>query len=287
MFTQIRSVDSDLPWASYDMALETDVQLQLHLEPAEPIAVYELTAALTALWRQYQNFVEVAEFIERPSQAKLLVSSVSPGSIDISFIPDVQDAIAATAPFVGQLKVVSDFAGHVSKLLDKFKSPAKPDGARSGITVKDCDDAINIVKPIAEHGGTQTFNVYKGPVLQQTFYVNAPEGRGIIENAIRSKAELQFPEAERHQRVPLRWFRLDINAAKQQGSSPDKVIIDEIDEKPKPVFFTDEMLRLKREMLEGDPFKKLFFVDVEVSRVAGRVVSYRVTSYHGSDDADI
>lgn len=273
------------------MTPDTSIHLQMHLEPKEPIAVYELTASLTALWRQYQKFAIDELDLDKPNQAKLLVSSISPGSIDISFIPDLRDAIAAVAPIIDQVKVVSEFAGHIQNLLGKFTGRHKDELSEATATVgdasiKDCDDAVNIVKPIAEHGGTQTFNVYKGPVLIQNFSVSAPEARVISQEAAQQKAQLQFPHAERHQRVPLRWFRLDTNAAKQQGASPDKAIIDEIDPKPKPVFFMDELSYLKREIIESIPFKKLYFVDVEVSRIADKVVSYRVVGYHGSDNPD-
>jgi hypothetical protein len=52
------------------------------------------------------------------------------------------------------------------------------------------------------------------------------------------------------------------------------------------VFFADETSRIKSDMIAGEPFKKLFFVDVEVSRVGGRVVSYKVVGFHGSDDVE-
>jgi hypothetical protein len=191
------------------MPVDTSIQLQLHLEPKEPIAVHELTGSLTALTRQYQSYVDDAFDLERPSQARLLVSSVQPGSIDIGFIPDLREAIAATAPFVGQLKVVSGFAEHISKLVNAFKKADGTPESAPDVTVRDCEDAVNIVKPIAEHGGSQTFNVYNGPVLQQNFTITAPEARAIVENASQIKGHLQFPEAERHQRVPLRWFRLE------------------------------------------------------------------------------
>src|ERR1700704_62512 len=51
--------------------------LQLHLEPSEPIEVSELTGALGALARQNQ-------LAKKPSDARLLVSSVAPGSIPSS-----------------------------------------------------------------------------------------------------------------------------------------------------------------------------------------------------------
>ena len=88
-------------------------QLQLHIEPQEPIEVYELTAALSALSRQYNLYVDRQRYFEKAGDARLLVSSVSPGSIDINFVPDLSSAIAFAAPIVSDLKVVSDFAGHI------------------------------------------------------------------------------------------------------------------------------------------------------------------------------
>jgi len=271
------------------MAVERDIQLQMHLAPKEPIAVYELTAALSSMWRQYSIFAEKNYDLAKPSQIKLFVSSVSPGSIDISLLPDLKDALAISAPIVSQLAVVNGFANHVKELISTFSAKkADPGKDSDDITVKDCDYVINITKPVAEHGGTQTFNVYKGPVLHQTFNVTAPEARQMIESAGRKKAELQFPEAERHQRVPMVWNRLDRNPAKQQGSSPDKAVIYDIDERPRSVFFTDELSYLKKDMVEGEsqPFQKVYHVDVEVSRVNGKVMSYRVVGYHGSDDLE-
>jgi hypothetical protein len=45
------------------------------------------------------------------------------------------------------------------------------------------------------------------------------------------------------------------------------------------------MLPLKRQMIddEENPYQNVYFVDVEVSRVNGKVVSYRVIGYHGSE----
>ena len=82
------------------------------------------------------------------------------------------------------------------------------------------------------------------------------------------------------------WKRLDSDDASTEGNSPDKAIIEEIDPKPKAILFTDEMADLKRVMIQDEekPFQKVYFVDVEVSRVGDKVVSYRVVGYHGKDD---
>lgn len=265
---------------------EVPAQLQLHLEPKEPIEVYELTGALTALGRQYNLYVNRQRYFEKAGDARLLVSSVYPGSIDINFVPDLASAIAVAAPVVSDLKVVSDFAEHIKFFINKFLPGKEAEAASDDVTVRDCDDAINIVKPIAEHGGTQTINVYKGPVIQNHITIDATKARSVVENASRQKALLQFPQAERKQRVSMIWNRLDRAAAKTQGSSPDKGIIEEIDPNPKTILFTDDLSYLKQEMIhdEENPMQKVYFVDVEVSRVGDKVTAYRIVGFHGKDE---
>jgi hypothetical protein len=64
------------------MADGAEPVLQFHLEPQEPIEVYELTGALGSLARQYQVFAVANSLSEKAGDARLLVSSVKPGSID-------------------------------------------------------------------------------------------------------------------------------------------------------------------------------------------------------------
>jgi hypothetical protein len=67
-----------------------------------------------------------------------------------------------------------------------------------------------------------------------------------------------------------------------------KAVIEEIDAKPHAVFFTDDMTLIKKQMIDDEekPFQKVYFVDVDVSRVSGRVVSYRITGYHGNEELE-
>ena len=120
--------------------------------------------------------------------------------------------------------------------------------------------------------------------------MSAAEAREILEGATREKARLLFPASKPFQRVSMVWRRIDSDETATKGvRSPDKAMIEEIDsEKPHPVLFTDEMTYLKAEMM-GDsenPYRKVYFVDVEVSRVGERITAYRIVGYHGSDDLD-
>jgi hypothetical protein len=268
--------------------VKDEPRLQLHLEPSEPIEVSELTGALGSLSRQYQKFAVLNQLATKPSDARLLVSSVSPGSIDISFYPDLVaylSAIPMLAPLIDKAERIAKF-GKLLKGLFEFFSKKKEQEIDDSISVKDCDDVMNIVKPIANHGGTQTFNTINGGVVMNILTMNEEQASEILEVASQRKALLQNSDAEIQQRVPMVWKRLDRDETKPEAkSSPDRALIEEIDPRPHALFFTDEMAFLKKQMIdeEDHPFHHVYFVDVSVSRISGRVVSYRVIGYHGKE----
>ena len=266
-----------------------DARLQLHLDPNEPIEVTELTAALGALARQYQKFALENELAVKTREARLLVSNVSPGSIDISFVPDFVYAATAMGPLLAPLldkaELVEKFAKHIKTLTEFFKSKEKSTG--DGISVRDCDDVANIVKPTASHGGNQTFNIIKGDVKVCVLSIERDDAIALFDSALSHKASILGADGDQKQRVPLVWKRLDRDDAKVDGkTSPDRGVIEEIDPRPHPVLFTDEMLTIKREMIDDEvnPYQNIYFVDVQISRVQGKIVSYRVTGYHGKEE---
>jgi hypothetical protein len=102
--------------------------LQLHLEPSEHIEVSELTGALTALARQYQTFAVQNALVKKTSDARLLVSSVAPGSIDISLYPDLVEYLAALpmlAPLIDKAELIAKFGKVLKSLFELFKKKRK------------------------------------------------------------------------------------------------------------------------------------------------------------------
>lgn len=189
-------------------------------------------------------------------------------------------------PLIDAAALVEKYVAHLSALLSWFKSGGDKPPPKA-ITAKDCDDAINIVKPVAEAGGTQTFNTIHGHVTINVLQTTAEDARKIIEGAARTKAALQLPDAERHQRVSMVWHRLARDDARTEGTrSPDQGKIEELDAKPHAVMFTDDMAYIKREMIddEANPYQKVYFVDIEVSRIGGKITAYRIYGYHGKED---
>ncbi|HUP78330.1 MAG TPA: hypothetical protein VM260_07165 [Pirellula sp.] len=218
--------------------VESEARLKLHLEPEKSIEVAELVDALGALSREFRNFCVTQNLTENTAEARLLVSSVSPGSIDISFLPELAATAGALLPVMDQFEVVRKFAEHIKWLLDGFLSPGG-EKVSPNVSASQCDDAINIVKPIANNGGTQSFTAIHGDVYLNILQVSAPDARRITNNAAKLKAELKGQDIEVAQRVPLVFSRLDSATAKVDGPSPDKAVIEELDPKPRPVLFTD------------------------------------------------
>jgi hypothetical protein len=249
--------------------------LQLHLEPSEPIEVSELTGALGALARQYQSFAVQNNLARKPSDARLLVSSVAPGSIDISFYPDLAAYLAAVPmlALIEKAELIAKFGGALKVLFELFRKKKEAGASEAGedISIKDCDDAINIVKPIANRGGTQTFNTINGGITVNIITMTSSQASEIMETAIHQKTLLQNPDGEVKQRVPMVWKRLDRDETRPEAkSTPDRALIEEIDSKSHALFFTDEMSTLKKQMIddEENPHQTVYFVDVIVSRVS-------------------
>jgi len=261
-------------------------RLNLHIEPKTPIEVDDLSAALGSLARQYERFATEEGFVDKAKHARLLVSSVSHGSIDISFLPEITAAGVAMLPFFDKLEIIEKFAKRVRALLDWLAGKAdKP--ANISINVKDCDDATNIANPIAKSGGTQNFCIINGGLTVNVLQIDTAAAKEIVERAGRERSLLKNPAADIRQRVPMIWAQLDRDEAKVDGKrSPDRATIPEIDMKSHPVFFTDEMSRLKSEMIgdTANPYQQVYFVDVEVVTINSRVVAYRVIGYHGKED---
>jgi hypothetical protein len=263
--------------------------LKLHLEPAEPIEIGELTGALGALSRQYQTFVEKDGALGKSADARLLVWSVAPGSIDIAFLPDLKSVAGLLAAAYDPFKHLVQFAEQVARLYKIFSVEKPKDKPESGITIKDCDDAVALSAPITNHGGNQSVTIINGDVIVPVISMTAEEARRMTGNAQQTRALLAGKETEMRQRVPLIWKRLDRGKARTEtAGSPDRAKIDEIDGRDRPTFFTDETTYLKDEMIGEDenPWQRVYFVDVEVSRHEGKVVSYRIVGYHGKEDLD-
>lgn len=263
--------------------------LRLHIETVHPIAAEELSRALIGYDHQYREFALNEGLVGKPADARLLVSSVSQGSIDISFIPELAAVGMTLLPLVDQATIALKFGDQLLTLLKHFRGD-KQLPPTVDLEVRDCDDVSNIVSPVADNGGSQTFMVVNGGVTVNQITISQAEAQKIRRRAENQRASLAAPEVpatETRRAVPLTWHQLAKDAPKTEGKrSPDQGIIEEIDKGAHAVLFTDDTAHLKNELIgDGEnPYRMIYFVDVEVSRIASKVVSYRVLSFHGKQE---
>jgi hypothetical protein len=80
--------------------------------------------ALAAIARQYQTYAIENELVTKNSEARLLVSAVKPGSIDINLVPDLVSTVAMAgpllAPLIDKLELIEKFGKHLKSLIDLF-----------------------------------------------------------------------------------------------------------------------------------------------------------------------
>lgn len=197
---------------------------QIHLEPENPIELPDLLRCLGAINHQFEVFA-TAEGLSSARDAKLLVSSVKPGSIDIGLLPDITTLGTLVAPVMVYSAPVLKFLTALKGLLDKFKSKTPAES----VTIRDCSDAIAIAAPIAKSGGSQTFNSFNGEFYKPVFVLDQGVSRDLIANAYATKALLEGEASEMRQRVPLVWHGLDTDQARSGGKrNPDKAVIEEL-----------------------------------------------------------
>ncbi|GEM_PF-1707643 len=267
------------------MSKESDY-LRLHIETLHSIPVEELSGSLNAYGRQYQDFAVKEGLATKPADAKLLVSSVSRGSIDIAFIPELAAIGMTMLPLIEQGTLMVKFADQLIALNRHFQG-GSTDNTSTAVTVSDCDDVANIVSPVADNGGTQNITVINGGVTVNQITVTQDQAKKIRQVARATKEALSVPLLEVRKAVSLTWQQLAKDAPKTHGKrSPDQGLIEEIDAGAHAVLFTDETAHLKSELIaDGEnPYRMVYFVDVEVSRVSDRVVSYRVCGFHGKQE---
>lgn len=250
------------------------------------IPVEDLSTSLSAYGRQYQDFAVNSGLAPKAGDARLLVSSVSRGSIDIAFIPELVAVGMTLLPLVEQGALVMKFADQLISLIGHFHGEGLQK-AGPNVTVGDCDDVANIVSPVADNGGTQTITVINGGVTVNQITVTQAQARNIRQVARATKEALSVPLLEIRKAVSLTWQQLAKDAPKTQGKrSPDQGLIEEIDKSAHAVLFTDETAHLNSELIaDGEnPYRMVYFVDVEASRISDRVVSYRVCGFHGKEE---
>jgi hypothetical protein len=238
--------------------------VRLELRNSHPVDLLDLTSALSAFGEAYQDYAVKAGFDETRGNTRLFVREIRTGSI----IADLASYAEQASFVLKHIEIAAGFLTNLKELSDLFLGLPIP--KREPPTRKEAEQLIRIVEPVAKDNAAQLFLQVHGEIHVH-YHIDSQQG-----NAIQNSAErflgppLPTSEIRHDQLLVLHQVRDALRA-----KVGDQGIIEELSTNPTKLIFATE--GAKKTILDvPHPFQKIFLVDVEVKRSAGRVVLYRV-----------
>lgn len=254
-----------------------DETLTLRLDYEDPLELTTLSRSLTRLGQRYARFSKAddlpeATLVIKNIRQNCLIIDLTPLAVVAGAVVSAADPISNAVAFAANLKMLLEF------FLGKGPRPEV-------LTRTDCDDAREIVQPIAaQRDGGLLIQASGNADVSVTVNLNAVEANAIQNRAEAEKARLTEATSTNEEGVIFYWQVADKHAAASEGATPDRGVIEKIDRKAKRVFFAEP--GLKAEMLSGHPFETAYLVDAEVLVAKGRIQGYRIIKVHDSFPMD-
>jgi ribosomal protein S17 len=126
--------------------------------------------------------------------------------------------------------------------------------------------------------------------IAASFEFTTPEARTVEANIETRIERLAKPDTKPRERVLMRFTRTDVHDATVNKRTGERVVIDELSPKNKPVMFLSEMVEheIRAAIRDADEnvYKRGFVVDV-VCQVSGdKVLAYAVKALHSVIELD-
>lgn len=273
-----------------------DEHIVIHIDANGPVDLEELHESLAALARIYRRHYPTEP--EAPP-AKLYVTKVSTGSIDIEIVP-LLAILGMPIPYMDAALVVREFTRWIG---GKLRSVSEAMPLAGGISRDEAHDLNAFVSPMtgrkgAELGITHAKFVRKertGRVEREIlaeYKFNEAEINRAASNLRKTEDSQNRKDAPRHsteREVLMAFQQADKSPGKEKGRTGDRVIIAAVSSKPLPVYFPKEAASIKRRILEQteNPFSKGYVVDVVVQYAGDdQPKLYSVIELHDIVDLD-
>jgi len=264
---------------------EDPANIVIVIENAEPIDLLDFTSSLTAFAREHETHLRA----ERPGidveETRLLLVDIQKGSILLQLLP----ALAPIVSTVEYTNTAVSFVKHMKGLYDLLRVPGGRVPDASTQQLKNMTDSIHAIAQDSDGKVTVQARYSNGPVLVE-FVVKKEEARQIEQNAIAQRRELTDRTGSQHERVIMRLFQSSIDNLKVGKRTTEKGIVERIDQVPRALVYASDLAgqRIKDEITrpEGNPYEKLFVVDLDVETVGGKPKVYRILKVHDVLEAD-
>ena len=279
-----------MKWVSYSALMgEQQAFLTLKIDTHEPVEIGDFVGAFTSLANEFERFVK-SEHPQVRVEPRMFVREVRYGCIEADMITGVAVTLANGA---AHLMVLEDFVRRWGARFNMLRTGHfPPDQLNSSPEMKDWLKAVRAISkdPVASHRLTATKFVDGNRQIGASFEFSATEARAAEANIEARQEQLAKPDTSPRERVLLRFTRTDVHDATVNKRTGERVVIEELSPKDKPVMFLSEMVEqeMRAAIRDADEnvYKRGFVVDV-VCQVSGdKVLAYAVKALHSVIELD-
>jgi ribosomal protein S17 len=279
-----------MEWVSYSALMgEQQAFLTLKIDTHEPVEIGNFVGAFTSLANEFERYVK-AEYPDVKAEPRMFVREVRYGCIEADMITGLAVTVANG---VGHLMVLEDFVRRWGARFNMLLTGHIPQGQlESSQELKDWAKAAQSIAtdPVASHRISVAKFVDGQREIAASFEFTTPEARTVEANIETRIERLAKPDTKPRERVLMRFTRTDVHDATVNKRTGERVVIDELSPKNKPVMFLSEMVEheIRAAIRDADEnvYKRGFVVDV-VCQVSGdKVLAYAVKALHSVIELD-
>lgn len=256
--------------------------LRIHIKNSQPVDVSDFTKTMSAFGTLFSNFAQKNGKSKEEANAKLYVSKIIEGSIDIHL---VELASLAVIPFVENSNLILEFAKHIKSIYDYFVL-SKGDKPELNVPeLKGVHDMVSI--PANDRNGLMTVQVINdnaGNVIFEGCTFNHIEGNGIqnqSDNALKERKALSN-EGDIYRKQLMTIYQV----RKDGADRGNKGVIDAISDRKLGLVFDSDTLEDDILRSAQNPMLKGYIVDVIVQTVLGKPAAYKIMALHDVIDLD-
>lgn len=256
-----------------------DSLLEIRLDFSTPIEIGDVAALFEGFGADFQRYLE-AYHPSIQSNTQLYVKRIQEGSIVAHLFAAIPDMVG----LMDSILIVGGFGALFSKRVRTWVRGNFVEDAK----VSDLQNITNTLRAVRRDSKAKlslSKFVYRKGVFEKELIAefSSAEAESAGRTIEQQKLELGMATSESHKRVLMVFKRMDRDKVKPGEGTGERVVIESIDRKNRPVFYGSDLARdrVKHELTQSEfPFKLGFIVDVTVATRNGRIAAYSVTSVH-------
>jgi hypothetical protein len=249
--------------------------LRIHIENSQPVEVADFTKTMNAFGALFASFAQKNGKSKEEANAKLYVSKIIEGSIDIHL---VELATMGIIPFVENSNLILDFAKHIKSIYDYYVKGSSFKPELTPADLRNVHDMVSV--PANDRNGVMSVQVIRGNVdsiLYSGCTFNYIEGNGIQNKSDYEQKEIR--SVSDNGDVYKKQLMAIYQVRKGEGVG-NKAIIDAISSKALALLFDSKVLEDEILRYEINPIKSAYYVDVMILTAQGRPAAYKVMALH-------